>query len=934
VTVVAQVPLVGRDGELAVLRSFVAEAAAGRGGALVVTGAPGIGKSVLLDAAAQEAGDAGARVLRASGVEFEADIAFSGLNQLVLPLSQTAGALGPRRGKALSVAFGFDDAAVVERVAVADATVALVRRAAASQPLLLVVDDIMWLDRSSAFVLGFVARRLAESPAALIVASRPHEDSFFDRAGLPELALGALDDAEAVELLRPHSPGLVPAVVDRLVREAGGNPLALVELPRTLTAAQRWGTEPLPPVMRLTQRLHALFSPRVAALDAATRRLLLMAVLEGTGDVKILQAASEGPLALLDAAARAGLITLDADGRRLVFRHPLVQATVIELASAAERRRAHRALAHALGAEPERRAWHLAEAATGPDEQVAALVEEAAYRRLRRGDAVGAIAALIRAAELSPHGSDASRRLADAAYVGADVTGELGTASRLLADARQADREVGEGQSLHAAIASAFLLLNSDGEVDTAHQLLVAAIERAASRPERDDEGLIEALYTLSLVCHFGGRAELWDPFHAAVAGLGAAVPTVVRLLGQSYADPVSISAPALSEVDQVVSSLMQDDSDPSRSVRISVVAFYVDRLAGCRDPLRRLAREGRAGGAVGSVISATVMLAWDSLWAGRWGEVESLATEGVELCDAQGFRLLAWPGRYLQALLAAGRGDDDGCRALTDAMIEWAAPRGARRLIHYALHARALSALGREDFEDAYRDATSITPPGDLGSHDPQALWSALDLVEAAMHADRQAEAAAHAAALRDADVARISPRWALVAAGSGAIATPDHAVELFERALATSGGERWPFEQARIRLAFGEHLRRAGQARRARAELEAAVDTFERLGAKPWARRGSRELRATGRTRRRPQDRDAPLLTPQESQIAWLAAAGLTNKEIAERLYLSPRTVGGHLYRVFPKLGITSRAALRDSLQALAHEAESPPGERRAFE
>ena len=299
-TAVAQVPLVGRQSELAVLRSFVAEAAAGRGGALVVTGAPGIGKSALLHAAAQEAGDARARVLRASGVEFEADIAFSGLNRLVLPLSETVRALDPRRGKALSVAFGFDDAAVVERVAVADATVALVRQGAASQPLLLVVDDIMWLDRSTAFVLGFVARRLAESRAALIVTSRPHEDSFFDRAGLPELSLGPLDDAEAVELLRPHGAGLVPAVVDRLVREAGGNPLALVELPRTLTAAQRWGTEPLPPVMPLTRRLHALFAPRVAALDAATRRLLLVAALEGTGDVKILRRRARGRSTLLE----------------------------------------------------------------------------------------------------------------------------------------------------------------------------------------------------------------------------------------------------------------------------------------------------------------------------------------------------------------------------------------------------------------------------------------------------------------------------------------------------------------------------------------------------------------------------------------------------------------------------------------------------------
>ena len=546
----SQVPLVGRDGELPALRSLVAAAASGRGGALVVTGAPGIGKSVLLDAAAREAADAGARVLRASGVEFEADIAFASLNQLVLPLSQTIRALEPRRGEVLSVALGgFDDAAVVQRVAVADATVALVRRAAAAEPLLLAVDDAMWLDRSSAFVLSFVARRLAESRAALIVTSRPHEDSFFDRAGLSELALGPLDDAEADQVLRAQRPELVPAVVGRLLREAAGNPLALVELPRTLTGAQRRGTEPLPPVMSLTRRLQALFAPRVAALDAATRRLLLTAVLEGTGDIKTLRAASKEPLARLDAAARAGLVTLDADGRHLDFRHPLVRATVVEMSSATERRRAHRALARALSTEPERRAWHLAEAATAPDERVAALVEDAAYRRLRRGDAAGAIAALIRAADLSPLAAAASRRLADAAYVGADVTGELGTASRLLDDARRVDPEMGE--SLHAAIASAFLLLNSDGDVDTAHQLLVAAIEGALRRPERDDEGLIEALYTLSLVCHFGGRADLWEPFHAAVAALGAAVPTVMRLLAHTYVDPVNVPARVLREVDQ-----------------------------------------------------------------------------------------------------------------------------------------------------------------------------------------------------------------------------------------------------------------------------------------------------------------------------------------------------------------------------------------------
>lgn len=912
-------PLIGRDHELAELRRLVDEAVTGGGGALLVTGEAGVGKSALLDAVSLIARDVGAHVLRASGVEFEADIAFSGLHQLVLPLSDILPTLGGRRYDALSAAFGFTDAGGLRRVAVADATMALIRQAATTQPLLLAVDDVMWLDRSSAFVLSFVARRLADTGAALIVTSRPHQDGFFSRAGLRELALGPLDDALATDLLAAHSPELDPAVVSRLVSEACGNPLVLVELPRTLAAEQRQGNDPLPAILPLTGRLHTLFAPRIEALDATTRLLMLMAVFEGTGALSILQAAGEGPVALLDTAARAGLISLDTRRRRLAFRHPLVRATVVELANDAQRRQAHRALARAFVGDLERRAWHLAEAATGPNEEIAALVEEAAYRRLRRGDAVGAIAALVRAAELSPHRSVASRRFADAAYVGADVTGELERASRLLADAHQVDPDVGT-TSLHAAIATAYLLLNSDGEVDTAHTLLAAAIESAASHPDRDDDGLVEALYTLSLVCHFGGRPELWQPFHAGVARLGAAVPLVLRLLAETYADPVSVTAPVLGQVDQVVAGLVQDGSDPARTVRVGIAAFYVDRLAGCREPLWRLARHARVGGAIGSAISALLMLAFDSLGAGRWNEAEELATEGIALCDAQRFRLFAWPGRYALALIAAGRGDVESCLAHTDALVEWGAPRGARRLVAYSLHARTLSSLGDGAFEDAYRYASAISPPGELGSHEPQALWAAMDLVEAAVRTDRRAEAAKHAAALREADTARISSRCALVAAGSAAMASPDRlAVESFERALAIEDSERWPFELARVQLAFGEALRRAGESRRARAQLDAAVDNFDRLGAKPWARRGRRELRAMGLMRRHPPDEEVPLLTAQELQIARLAASGLGNKQIAQHLYLSPRTVSSHLYRTFPKLGITSRAALRDALQAL---------------
>ena len=543
---------------------------------------------------------------------------------------------------------------------------------------------------------------------------------------------------------------------------------------------------------------------------------------------------------------------------------------------------------------------------------------------MRRGDATGAVDALLRAAELSQRGTSRSRRLAQAAYLGARATGEAGSVSQLLAAARSADPEL--SGSLPAAVAAAHLLLNADGHVDTAHRLLVGAIDVKAGPYDASDDTIIPALHTLFLVCYQGGRAELWPSFDAAAGRLGPRLPADLSLLRQTIADPARTAAPVLAEVDTAISDL-RDEVDHWRILIISAAAVFTDRLAGCREPLLRVVRDGRDGGDVASAINALTNLCLDDLTAGRWDEAEQVADEGLELCETIPYPLLAWTVRHRRAVLAAARGDWDMARALAGEMTRWAAPRGAGQAEAAAHHVSALAALGRGDFEDAYQHAAAISPPGVLASHVPLALWVLMDLVEAAVRTGRRTEAAAHVTAMRDVGIAVISPRLALLAGGSEAIAAPDRgALGLFEEALAVPGGDRFRFDLARVQLLYGERLRRARATKESRPHLAAALETFERLGARPWASRAAGELRATGQTQAGADQRDRDSLTPQERQIAMLAAAGLTNKEIGQRLFMSHRTVGAHLYQIFPKLGITTRAALRDALASQPPERQGP--------
>ncbi|MEV7074773.1 ATP-binding protein [Streptomyces sp. NPDC091972] len=912
----ASTRLVGRDGDLDFIHSFLNNSEV-HGAALLLSGEAGVGKTAVLDAVATGAARNGVRVLRAAGVQFEADIGYAGLNQLLVPLFDEFDVLDPVHRDALRVAIGIGGGPAPDRLLTSTAVLLLLRLTSARTPLLLVVDDLPWLDRATNAVLGFVARRLVGSRIGFLAASRTDSESFFESSGLTERRLEPLDDASAAELLARTHPDVSPAVRRRITAEARGNPLALVELPMALSAEQRTTLAAIPSVLPLSERLQAMFASRVAGLSSPTRLMLLLAALDGTGDLAAVEAAAAGRAGVddLSPAEQKRLVTISTDNRRLSFRHPLIGSAVVDLAPAAERRRAHRALADVLGDQLERRAWHLGEAAVGPDETVAALLEEAARRRLRRGDALGAVAALTRAARLSPAASDESRRLAEAAYVGVDSSGDLDDASRLLAGAQA--HPTGQ-QSLHAAAAAAFLLINRDGDMDTAYQLLVGAIESGGHGYDASDEGLVEALHVLVLLCWYGGDPKLWQPLLKYVERLTPEPPELLWVITRTFGDPARTGAAALPLLSRLIATV---GDDPTRVIRVGTASVFADRLGDFRWATRRLVEQGRAGAApVRRHLGALMHLGLDYFHLGRWDDAAELAAEGLALCENHDYRFFAWYFQYIQAVVAAARGDAATSAGLTEEIVRWATPRGTHGARYFACHARALAALGSNDFETAYQHACALSPAGTMAPYVPIAMWGAMDLVEAAVRTGRDKEAAAHAAAMRASSMAALSPRLELSVLACEALTTSGKAsLALFEQALSLPDPEHRPFDVARVRLFHGERLRRLRVAAEAREQLSRALEDFQRLGAEPWAARTVAELRAGGHSASVAARPGPGALTAQELQIARLAATGLTNKQIAERLLLSHRTIGTHLYQIYPKLGITSRAALRDALSEL---------------
>jgi DNA-binding CsgD family transcriptional regulator len=902
--------LIGRDRELDIIQGFLRETAA-RGGTLLLWGDPGVGKTALLDRAAEAGSETGALVLRGAGAAFETEVSFSTLHQVLLPLNEHIDRLDPAHRDVLASALGLGPVRDVERHQLADATLLLLHLVAEDRPLLVVVDDLQWVDRSSAGVLNTLTGRLARNRIGLLASARSEPGGFFDQAGLQQYQLEPLDRHAAAALLAVRFPHMSPVVTQRVLAEAQGNPLALLELPTALTDAQHAGTRSLPAVLPLSRRLSSLFASRVTDLPEATFQLLLAAALEGESASRVLRDARPADIA---PARSAGLVTLDASSAgNVAFRHPLVRSAVIEVATSAQRRQAHLVLAQVLAQHPERRAWHLAESAVGPDAQVADLLDEAAHRLLRRGDALGAVAALLRAADLSPRDSDRRRRITDAAYLGAKVTGDLHAASQLLDDARRTGPEL--AGSLQTAVVAAYVLLSGEGDVDTAHRLLVSALDAIDTTDRTPDKAIAEALQTLLFVCLGGSRLELWAPFYAATARFAAPGSSVLDLQSRLLGDPVRTAAGALPELDAEIARLIHE-ADPVRVESIARAATHVDRVPACRESLWRVVRDGRAGGAVATALGAMTHLCLDDVKAGRWDDALRLADEGLALCSVHGYALAGWPLTLTQALVAAARGDFPTTRALTERMTRWAAPRGMGGVMVFAWHAQALAALGRGDFEDAYQLLTRISPAGTFASHAAQALWVPMYLVEAAVATDRLDEARSHVTAMQDAGLATLSPRLALLEAGSAAMSAPVFTPALFEAALTLPAAERWPFDLGRVRLAYGQRLRRARATGDARIQLTKALELFNDLGAEPWAARAESELLATSLTKARTGPSPSATLTPQERAIALLAASGMTNKQIADRLLLSHRTVGAHLHQIFIKLDITTRAALRDAL------------------
>jgi DNA-binding CsgD family transcriptional regulator len=659
-------------------------------------------------------------------------------------------------------------------------------------------------------------------------------------------------------------------------------------------------------------------STRLAGLPHRTRQLLVLAALDGSGDLRVLQAATSGrAIDDLEPAELARLVVVDISAQSVVFCHSEIDAEVLDNSTSHERTECHRLLAQLSVDQPVKRAWHLAEATIGPDESVAALLDATAQIALHDGDPVGAVSILLRAAQLGSRGSNRGRRLSAAAYIGTTGVGRLGDMSALLDDARRSGG--GRNDSLVAAVTSAYLLVNEDGDVDTAHRLVVEALKTCVLQTGDFDEVIGAAISVLGYLGHLGARAELWLPLdESLVERLDPSTRKELTLLRSIAADPARATNGSLEELDLAVAGL-SDEFDTARVLRVSRTAALVDRLAGCREALWRVVRESQQRNAGGQSIVALASLSLDRLGCGAWDRANDLAEQGLRLGEANGNSLYAWVFRYYRGIVAAARGETEVVDRMVQDIAQWGMPRRADAANTAIQCVQGLASLSRGEFEAAYGHLAAVSAPGVIASHVPQALWATMDLVETATRTDRMAEAEAHVAAMLEARIAEISPRMALLVGGSLAIVSPiDIAGEAFREALRIPGIDSWPFEQARVLLLYGEHLRRAREITEARLVLAKALEHFQHLGAQPWVTRASNELRASGVSLSQPEA-STSIFTPQEREIALMAASGMTNKEIGQRLYLSHRTVGSHLYRVFPKLGITSRMELRDAIAIL---------------
>ncbi|MEV4173319.1 AAA family ATPase [Nonomuraea sp. NPDC049709] len=904
----------GRRVECEALDQLVATVQAGRSAVMVVRGEAGIGKTALLDHVRGSA--SGCRIARAAGVESEMELAFGGLHQLCAPfLDHLAHLPGPQRD-ALQTAFGLSSGHPPDRFLVGLAVLTLLADVAGKEPLVCLIDDAQWLDLVSAQTLAFVARRLLAEPIGLVLAVR-EPGLRPELAGLPQLAVGRLTDNDARALLDSVTPGrLDERVRDRILAEAQGNPLALLELPRGLTPAELAGGFGRPDARPLAGQIEHSFLRQVRALPAEAQQMLLIAAAEPVGDVSLLTRAAE--LLGIDAAAAspaeaAGLITI---GTRVRFRHSLVRSAAYRVADPENRQLVHRALAGATDprADPDRRAWHLANATAAPDETVATELERSADRARARGGVAAAAAFLERAAELTPDPARRGARALAAARVkyqagGYDAALDLLDAAEL---SPLHERELAQSSLLRGQIVFA------SRSAGAALPLLL----KAARRLEPLDAGAAretyrDALYAALTAGRLPSGAQMADIAEATLAAPPGPPPERNDLLLNGLAVmTVEGYAAGVPMVRQALDAFRTDGVSREEGLgwlplacRMAHNAWDFDSWTVLSTRLTDLARET---GALSVLPSALLLLLSNRVLAGELAVAESLVAEAATIGEATGSRFMA---QYGALVLEPWRGRETETRQVIDLITRDLALQGEGKVLTATQWAASVLYNGLGRYEEAYAAA-------ERGAEHPQELglsmWSTVELVEAAVRSCRPARAAA-AAQLLDEMAQASRTDWALgTAAGARAQVSEGPVAEaLYREAIERLGRTEVRVMSARARLLYGEWLRREGRRLDAREHLGIAHELLDRMGAEAFAERARRELQAAGETvRRRPAEVRAATLTAQEAQIARLAGDGLTNPEIGAQLFISPHTVEWHLRKVFTKLGIVSRRQIRTTL------------------
>src|SRR5580693_3559297 len=901
--------LIGRAAECRELDSFLEALRRGESRRLVIRGEAGVGKTALLEYLAGQAADA--RVIGVTAVQSEVELAFAALHQLCAPiLDELEGLPAPQR-EALRITFGLHGGPVPDRFLVGLAVLSLLAEAAEDRPLVCVVDDAQWLDRASAQVLAFVARRLGMESVGLVISARVPAEEL---TGLPQLVIEGLTGPDARALLDTVLTGPVDARVrEEIIAETGGNPLALVELPRGLTPGELAGGFGLPGALALPGRIEQTFQWRISALPADSRRLLLLAAAEPLGEPLLVWRAADNlgiDREAANPAVDAGLVVF---GARVRFRHPLVRSAVYHLASVQERHEAHRALAAVTDPvrDPDRRAWHRAQATPGPDEEVAAELERSAGRAQARGGFAAAAAFLERAAVLTPDPAKRSARALAAAQAKVQA-GAVDAGLDLLAMAEAGP--LGELEHARADLVRAQVAWLTGRSRDAPLLVLNAARRLEPIAPDLARATYVDAIIAAGSAGRFAAPGGSILDVARQVSPVSGHEPTVFDLLldgmAAQYVQGYTASVPIL----RSALNAFFGDMPAGQELRGLPLALMVSSILwddeACIVISERWARLCRDAGALTFFSLSASFRTYVLLFAGDLSSAASLVEEVRVATDATGINFEPTGAMAL----AAFRGNEAEASPFIEANVSQALHSREGNRLAVATWASAVLNNGLGRYQDALAAAQQATDPLDV----IYPYWALAELIEAAVRSGTRAAATNAYRRLAEMATATASD-WALgVEARSRALlADGGEAEEFYEESIEHLGRTRMRAELARAHLLYGEWLRRQRRPGDAREQLRTALGMLEAMGMEGFSDRARRELRATGETRTRKGSLSSQSeLTVQEAQVAKLAREGLSNPEIGARLYISARTAEYHLSKVFTKLNITSRIQLEHVL------------------